>query len=89
MRKLYEEHRHSGGLFSLLLFDAVTHHFCILIGPVLCAFSLSVPDIVETLLPLLSNCNRTRRQVVTQLLRMGLVDNAKELKKPKSVTVCG
>uniref|UniRef100_A0A4W6EZF2 Timeless circadian clock n=1 Tax=Lates calcarifer TaxID=8187 RepID=A0A4W6EZF2_LATCA len=40
-----------------------------------------VPDIVETLLPLLSNSNRTRRQVVTQLVRMGLVDNAKELKK--------
>uniref|UniRef100_A0A4W6EZJ7 Timeless circadian clock n=1 Tax=Lates calcarifer TaxID=8187 RepID=A0A4W6EZJ7_LATCA len=42
-----------------------------------------VPDIVETLLPLLSNSNRTRRQVVTQLVRMGLVDNAKELKKQK------
>ncbi|XP_040014377.1 protein timeless homolog [Xiphias gladius] len=40
-----------------------------------------VPDIVETLLPLLSNSTRTRRQVVTQLVRMGLVDNAKELKK--------
>uniref|UniRef100_A0AAQ5YFA2 Timeless circadian clock n=1 Tax=Amphiprion ocellaris TaxID=80972 RepID=A0AAQ5YFA2_AMPOC len=40
-----------------------------------------VPDIVETLLPLLSNSNRNRRQVVTQLVRMGLVDNAKELKK--------
>ncbi|XP_036958172.1 protein timeless homolog [Acanthopagrus latus] len=42
-----------------------------------------VPDIVETLLPLLSNSNRTRRQVVTQLVHMGLVDNAKELKKQK------
>ncbi|CAG5982174.1 unnamed protein product, partial [Menidia menidia] len=40
-----------------------------------------VPDIVETLLPLLSNSNRTRRQVVTQLVHMGLVDNAKVLKK--------
>ncbi|XP_037534837.1 protein timeless homolog [Nematolebias whitei] len=45
-----------------------------------------VPDIVETLLPLLSNCNRTRRQVVTQLVHMGLVGNAKELKKPKKGT---
>ncbi|XP_060898705.1 protein timeless homolog [Labrus mixtus] len=42
-----------------------------------------VPDIVETLLPLLSNSSRTRRQVVTQLVHMGLVDNAKELKKQK------
>uniref|UniRef100_UPI0037E7CBCE protein timeless homolog isoform X1 n=1 Tax=Semicossyphus pulcher TaxID=241346 RepID=UPI0037E7CBCE len=42
-----------------------------------------VPDIVETLLPLLSNSTRTRRQVVTQLVHMGLVDNAKELKKQK------
>ncbi|XP_041810602.1 protein timeless homolog [Chelmon rostratus] len=45
-----------------------------------------VPDIVETLLPLLSNSTRTRRQVVTQLVHMGLVDNAKELKKPKKGT---
>ncbi|XP_068171410.1 protein timeless homolog isoform X2 [Antennarius striatus] len=45
-----------------------------------------VPDIVETLLPLLSNSNRTRRHVVTQLVHMGLVDNAKELKKQKKGT---
>ncbi|XP_061544816.1 protein timeless homolog isoform X2 [Phycodurus eques] len=45
-----------------------------------------VPDIVETLLPLLSNNTRTRRQVVTQLVRMGLVDSTKELKKPKKGT---
>ncbi|XP_077430507.1 protein timeless homolog isoform X2 [Vanacampus margaritifer] len=45
-----------------------------------------VPDIVETLLPLLSNSTLTRRQVVTQLVRMGLVDSAKELKKPKKGT---
>ncbi|XP_008305173.1 protein timeless homolog [Stegastes partitus] len=45
-----------------------------------------VPDIVETLLPLLSNSNRTRRQVVTQLVHMGLVNNAKELKKQKKGT---
>ncbi|XP_070701578.1 protein timeless homolog [Pempheris klunzingeri] len=42
-----------------------------------------VPDIVETLLPLLSNSTRTRRQVVTKLVHLGLVDNAKELKKQK------
>lgn len=42
-----------------------------------------MPDIVETLLPLLNNPNRTRRHVVTQLVHMGLVDSAKELKKPK------
>ncbi|XP_061584565.1 protein timeless homolog isoform X2 [Cololabis saira] len=45
-----------------------------------------VPDIAETLLSLLSNSNRTRRQVVTQLVHMGLVDNAKELKKQKKGT---
>ncbi|XP_044073167.1 protein timeless homolog isoform X2 [Siniperca chuatsi] len=45
-----------------------------------------VPDIVETLLPLLSNNTRTRRQVVMQLVHMGLVDNAKELKKQKKGT---
>lgn len=45
-----------------------------------------VPDIVETILQLLSNSNRTRRQVVTQLVHMGLVDNAKELKKQKKGT---
>lgn len=44
---------------------------------------LSVPDIVETLLPLLSSETRTRRQVVVQLVHMGLVDSAKQLKKPK------
>ncbi|CAK6955724.1 protein timeless homolog [Scomber scombrus] len=45
-----------------------------------------VPDIVETLLPLLSDTTRTRRQVVTQLVHMGLVENAKELKKQKKGT---
>uniref|UniRef100_A0A3Q2U6V8 Timeless circadian clock n=1 Tax=Fundulus heteroclitus TaxID=8078 RepID=A0A3Q2U6V8_FUNHE len=45
-----------------------------------------VPDIVETVIQLLSNSSRTRRQVVTQLVHMGLVDNAKELKKPKKGT---
>ncbi|XP_032405525.1 protein timeless homolog [Xiphophorus hellerii] len=45
-----------------------------------------VPDIVETVIQLLSNSNRTRRQVVTQLVHMGLVDNAKELKKQKKGT---
>nr|XP_057910852.1 protein timeless homolog [Doryrhamphus excisus] len=45
-----------------------------------------VPDIVETLLPLLSNNTRTRRQVVTQLVHMGLAESATELKKPKKGT---
>ncbi|XP_061147594.1 protein timeless homolog [Syngnathus typhle] len=44
------------------------------------------PDIVETLLPLLSNSTRTRKQVVIQMVRLGLVDSAKELKKPKKGT---
>ncbi|KAM8916833.1 protein timeless homolog isoform 2-T5 [Spinachia spinachia] len=44
------------------------------------------PDIVETLLPLLSNSNRTRRHVVMQLVHMGLVENTKALKKPKKGT---
>ncbi|XP_068576623.1 protein timeless homolog [Cebidichthys violaceus] len=45
-----------------------------------------VPDIVETLLPLLSNSTRTRRHVVMQLVHMGLVENAKALKKQKKGT---
>ncbi|XP_077460077.1 protein timeless homolog [Stigmatopora argus] len=45
-----------------------------------------VPDIVETMLSLLSNSTRTRRQVVVQMVCMGLVDSAKELKKPKKGT---
>ncbi|XP_054882313.1 protein timeless homolog [Poeciliopsis prolifica] len=45
-----------------------------------------VPDIVETVIQLLSNSNRTRRQVVTQLVHMGLVDSAKDLKKQKKGT---
>ncbi|KAI4891573.1 hypothetical protein NFI96_016569 [Prochilodus magdalenae] len=45
-----------------------------------------VPDIVETLLPLLSNTNRTRRQVVTHMVSMGLVDSVKDLKKEKKGT---
>ncbi|XP_059185367.1 protein timeless homolog isoform X1 [Centropristis striata] len=45
-----------------------------------------VPDIVEYLLPLLSNSNRNRRQVVVQLVHMGLVGSAKELKKQKKGT---
>lgn len=70
-------------------FYLFVRHFCALIRSVLYVFSLSVPDIVETLLPLLSNSNRTRRQVVTQLVHMGLVDNAKDLKKPKCVFFYG
>lgn len=45
-----------------------------------------VPDIVETLLPLLSNTNRSRRQVVAQMVTMGLVDSVKDLKKEKKGT---
>uniref|UniRef100_A0A3B4B8N7 Uncharacterized protein n=1 Tax=Periophthalmus magnuspinnatus TaxID=409849 RepID=A0A3B4B8N7_9GOBI len=45
-----------------------------------------VPDIIEHILPLLSNSNRNRRQVVVQLVHMGLVSGAKELKKPKKGT---
>lgn len=45
-----------------------------------------VPDIVETLLPLLSNTNRTRRQVVAQMVSMGLVDSVKDLKKERKGT---
>uniref|UniRef100_A0A8C7RFK6 Timeless N-terminal domain-containing protein n=1 Tax=Oncorhynchus mykiss TaxID=8022 RepID=A0A8C7RFK6_ONCMY len=45
-----------------------------------------VPDIVETLLPLLSNTTRTRRQVVAQLVAMGLVDSVKDLKKQRKGT---
>ncbi|XP_035633910.1 protein timeless homolog [Oncorhynchus keta] len=48
--------------------------------------SITVPDIVETLLPLLSNTTRTRRQVVAQLVAMGLVDSVKELKKQRKGT---
>uniref|UniRef100_A0A8C6UQN3 Timeless circadian clock n=1 Tax=Neogobius melanostomus TaxID=47308 RepID=A0A8C6UQN3_9GOBI len=45
-----------------------------------------VPDIVEHILPLLSNSNRNRRHVVVQLVHMGLVGSTKELKKPKKGT---
>ncbi|KAG7477422.1 hypothetical protein MATL_G00069500 [Megalops atlanticus] len=45
-----------------------------------------VPDIVETILPLLSNSSRTRRQVVTQMVTMGLVDSVKDLKKERKGT---
>lgn len=45
-----------------------------------------VPDIVETLIPLLSNSDRTRRQVVHQMVAMGLVDSVKDLKKEKKGT---
>ncbi|XP_036387570.1 LOW QUALITY PROTEIN: protein timeless homolog [Megalops cyprinoides] len=45
-----------------------------------------VPDIVETILLLLSNSSRTRRQVVTQMVAMGLVDSVKDLKKERKGT---
>ncbi|XP_035376432.1 protein timeless homolog [Electrophorus electricus] len=45
-----------------------------------------VPDIVETLLLLLSNTSRTRRQVVAQMVSMGLVDSVKDLKKERKGT---
>ncbi|XP_063071673.1 protein timeless homolog [Engraulis encrasicolus] len=45
-----------------------------------------VPDIVETLLPLLSKPDLTRRKVVVQLVCMGLVDSVKDLKKQKKGT---
>ncbi|TRY66434.1 hypothetical protein DNTS_029844 [Danionella cerebrum] len=44
-----------------------------------------VPDVVETLLPLLGT-SRTRREVVTHLVSMGLVDSVKDLKKEKKGT---
>ncbi|XP_060766710.1 protein timeless homolog [Neoarius graeffei] len=44
-----------------------------------------VPDIVETLLPLLST-DRTRRQVVVQMVSLGLVDSVKDLKKERKGT---
>ncbi|KAJ8358565.1 hypothetical protein SKAU_G00150900 [Synaphobranchus kaupii] len=45
-----------------------------------------VPDVVETMLPLLSNTTRTRRQVVAQMVHMGLVDSVKDLKKERKGT---
>lgn len=95
LRKLYEEHRDSEGLHSLIFFSCTSFEsliMCIkvlLYLPVVQILSLNidfyhlVPDIVETLLPLLRNRNRTRRQVVIQMVSMGLVESAKELKKPK------
>ncbi|KAI5614487.1 protein timeless-like isoform X1 [Silurus asotus] len=44
-----------------------------------------VPDIVETILPLLSS-DRNRRQVVIQMVSMGLVDSVKDLKKDRKGT---
>ncbi|KAK1799792.1 hypothetical protein P4O66_006313 [Electrophorus voltai] len=46
----------------------------------------ALPDIVETLLLLLSNTSRTRRQVVAQMVSMGLVDSVKDLKKERKGT---
>lgn len=84
LRKLYEEHRRSDGLsrLSSLFFAGA---LAARLDLTLRASPRPVPDVVETLLPLLSNGNRTRRQVVTQLVHMGLVGNAKELKKAKYV----
>lgn len=89
MRNLYEEHRHSEGVVffricNYRLQEIFAYHiprcgFCNRL------FLCLEPDIVETLLPLLSNSNRTRRHVVMQLVHMGLVENAKALKKPKYV----
>ncbi|XP_051768589.1 protein timeless homolog [Ctenopharyngodon idella] len=44
-----------------------------------------VPDVVETLLPLLSS-SRTRREVVSHMVSMGLVDSVKDLKKERKGT---
>ncbi|XP_056590423.1 protein timeless homolog isoform X2 [Triplophysa dalaica] len=44
-----------------------------------------VPDIVETLIPLLSS-TRTRREVVSQIVVLGLVDSVKDLKKERKGT---
>ncbi|XP_051532398.1 protein timeless homolog [Myxocyprinus asiaticus] len=44
-----------------------------------------VPDIVETLIPLLSN-SRTRREVVSHMVSMGLVNSVKDLKKERKGT---
>ncbi|MBN3317805.1 TIM protein, partial [Atractosteus spatula] len=43
-------------------------------------------DLVDTLLPLLRNPSRTRRQVVNQLVLLGLVDSVKDLKKERKGT---
>ncbi|XP_066564287.1 protein timeless homolog isoform X3 [Amia ocellicauda] len=43
-------------------------------------------DVVETLLPILSNPSWTRRQVVQQLVNLGLVDSVKDLKKQRKGT---
>ncbi|XP_035244175.1 protein timeless homolog [Anguilla anguilla] len=45
-----------------------------------------VPDVVETILPLLSNTTRTRRQVVAQMVHMGLVGSVKDLKRERKGT---
>uniref|UniRef100_W5M9F3 Timeless circadian clock n=1 Tax=Lepisosteus oculatus TaxID=7918 RepID=W5M9F3_LEPOC len=57
---------------------------------VLCLYSpspsRSAADLVDTLLPLLRNPSRTRRQVVNQLVLLGLVDSVKDLKKERRGT---
>nr|XP_006629380.1 PREDICTED: protein timeless homolog [Lepisosteus oculatus] len=47
---------------------------------------VSSADLVDTLLPLLRNPSRTRRQVVNQLVLLGLVDSVKDLKKERRGT---
>uniref|UniRef100_A0A6Q2XMA6 Timeless circadian clock n=1 Tax=Esox lucius TaxID=8010 RepID=A0A6Q2XMA6_ESOLU len=49
-------------------------------------FVCLLPDIVETLLPLLSNTSRTRRQLVAQMVAMGLVDSVRDLKQQRKGT---
>lgn len=68
--------------FMDCLFSSAITVFCV--GS-FCVYT-SVPDLVETLLPLLSK-ERTRRQVVTQLVSMGLVDSVKDLKKERYVGI--
>ncbi|XP_039603256.1 protein timeless homolog isoform X1 [Polypterus senegalus] len=43
-------------------------------------------DVIEIIIPLLQNPNRTRKQVVSHLVQMGLVNSAKDLKKERKGT---
>lgn len=81
LEDLYKKHKNSGGentpttflICWLKIFQIFLNNLHI---------SVSVPDIVETLIPLLSS-SRTRREVVSQMVVLGLVDSVKDLKKER------
>lgn len=78
LRDLYEKYNDSGGENTHMTFVICLVGRCCDVQ----IYVLSVQDIVETLIPLLSS-TRTRREVVSQIVVLGLVDSVKDLKKER------